>query len=168
MDLIYYYPSGSGGPNTVAKGVLTYLHKQEKELPFETIQLFVPSRDLEKMQAQFDDIESGPADQAYGFANVSELELKKRSIKEERYWFDGPYEIISRKSKGHYREVLLGSYEDYKLKYGKFNFTHVIEDKRIPHGYSAYHGIKPSKFLDYIYDINGCIYDNGEVGVWHL
>ena len=111
---------------------------------------------------------SGTVDQAYGFANVSELELKKRSITEEMFWFDGPYEITSWTSEGHYREVLLGSYERYKLKYSKFNFTHVIEDKRIPHGSFVYHGIRPSKFLDYIYDRNGCIYDNGEVCVWNL
>jgi len=111
---------------------------------------------------------SGAVDQAYGFANVSELELKKRSITEEMFWFDGPYEITSWTSEGHYREVLLGSYERYKLKYSKFNFTHVIEDKRIPHGSFVYHSIRPSKFLDYIYDRNGCIYDNGEVCVWNL
>ena len=111
---------------------------------------------------------SGTVDQAYGFANVSELELKKKSITEESYWFNGPYEITSWTSESYYKEVLLGSYENYKLRYSKFNFTHIIEDKRIPHGYFAYHGIRPSKFLDYIYDRNGCIYDNGEVCVWNL
>ncbi len=112
---------------------------------------------------------SGTADQAYGFANVSELKLKKKSITEESYWFDGPYEITSWRSESHYREVLLGSYEDYKSRYrSKFNFTHVIENKGIPRGSFAYHGIHPSKFLDYIYDRNGCIYDNGRFAVWNF
>jgi len=57
MDLIYYYPPGSGGPNAVAKGVLTYLLKREKELPFERIKLFVPTRNLKEVQEQFDDLE---------------------------------------------------------------------------------------------------------------
>ncbi len=57
MDLIYYYLSGMGGPNAVAKGVLKWLLKREEELPFEKIKLFVPIRDLEDMQGQFGDIE---------------------------------------------------------------------------------------------------------------
>lgn len=109
---------------------------------------------------------SGAVDQAYSFANASELELKKRSITEERYWFDGPYELISWESEILRREVLLESYKDYELKYGKFNFTHVIENKKIPHGYFAYHGINPSKFLKYVYDENDCIYDIGKICIW--
>jgi glycosyltransferase involved in cell wall biosynthesis len=57
MDLIYYYPSGMGGPSAVAKGMLTCLLKREKELPFERIKLFVPAKGLEEVQAQFDDRE---------------------------------------------------------------------------------------------------------------
>jgi glycosyltransferase involved in cell wall biosynthesis len=57
MDLMYYYPVGMGGPNAVATGVLKCLLKREKELPFERIKLFVPTRDLEGVQEQFDDIE---------------------------------------------------------------------------------------------------------------
>lgn len=57
MDLIYYYLPGSGGPNAVAKGVLTGLLKREKELPFERIKLFVPTRDLEEVHEQFGDVE---------------------------------------------------------------------------------------------------------------
>jgi hypothetical protein len=111
---------------------------------------------------------SGAVDLAYGFANASELELKKKSITEESYWFNGPYEVLSWRSESHYREVLLGSYDDYKLEYGKFNFTHVVEDKEIPHGSFAFHGINPSKFLGYIYDVSNCVYDNGVIGVWSL
>lgn len=112
---------------------------------------------------------SGTADQAYGFANASELELKKRSITEESYWFSSPYEVTSWTSESHYREVLLESYENYKLRYrSKFNFTHVIEAKGIPRGSFAYHGIRPSEFLNYIYNRNDCIYDNGGVCVWDL
>ena len=57
MDLIYYYPSGMGGPNAVAKGLLKCLLKREKELPFRRIKLFVPTRNLKEVQEQFDDLE---------------------------------------------------------------------------------------------------------------
>jgi len=108
-------------------------------------------------------------DLTYGYANVSELRLKKRSITEDAFWMDGPYEMISWESELHRREILMGSYERYKnSKYSRFNFTHVIEDKRIPHGYFAYHGIKPSPFLDYVYNTKGSIYDNGKVCIWSI
>ena len=105
-------------------------------------------------------------DQVYGYANVSEAELKKRSITTEEYWFGGPYELLSWESEIHRREVLLESYKDYEEKYGTFNLTHIIESKKIPHGSFVYHGINPSKFLNYVYDKNGCVYDNGKVCIW--
>lgn len=112
---------------------------------------------------------SSVVDQVYGFANVSELELKKKSIKEEDYWFNGPYRLISWESELHRREILRSSYESYETsRYSKFNFTHVIEDTRIPHGSFTYHGINPSKFLEYIYGEKSCTYDNGNVNIWFL
>ena len=107
-------------------------------------------------------------DLTYGYANVSELKLKSRKITEDAFWMDGPYEMISWESEIHRKEILMGSYERYKnSKYSRFNFTHVIEDKRI-HGYFAYHGINPSPFLDYIYNTKGSIYDNGKVCIWSI
>jgi len=108
-------------------------------------------------------------DLTYGYANVSELRLKKRSITEDAFWMDGPYEMISWESEVHRREILMGSYERYKnSKYSRFNFTHVIEDKRIPHGYFAYHGINPSPFLDHVYNTKDSIYDNGKICIWSI
>ena len=112
---------------------------------------------------------SGTADHAYGFVNVSEFqELKKRSITEEDFWFGGPYEAIGWESELYRREILRGSYEYYEDRYSsRFNFTHVIEDKKL-HGKFTYHGINPSKFIHDMYDKKNCIYDNGAVGGWNL
>lgn len=57
MDLIYYYLSGMGGPNAIAKGVLKCLLKREEELPFEKIKLFMPTKYLEGVQKQLGDVE---------------------------------------------------------------------------------------------------------------
>jgi len=112
---------------------------------------------------------SDAIDYVYGYVNLSELKLKPRKITEDAFWMDGPYEMISWESEIHRREILLSSYERYKnSKYSKFNFTHVIEDKRISHGYFAYHGINPSPFLDYVYNTKDSIYDNGKVCIWSM
>jgi len=103
-------------------------------------------------------------DQVYGFGDVNELELEKKSITEEDYWLNGPYRIRSGESE-IYRQEILRNYEYYERS--KYNFTHVIEDKRL-HGLFTYHGVQPSKFLYHIYDKKDCIYDNGNINIWIL
>ena len=57
MDLIYYYPPGMDAPATVAKNVFRCLHKRRKELPFENLKLFVPSKYAKDVQERFSDLE---------------------------------------------------------------------------------------------------------------
>jgi len=114
-------------------------------------------------------ISSGTVGQAYGYVDAGELELEEKSITEEDYWLNGPYKITGWTSESYYVEILRESYERYRLIYrSKFNFTHVIENKKIPHGSFAYHGIKSSRFLEYVYDKTNCIYDSGNINIWRL
>ena len=64
MDLIYYYPfvqerrkNSPGAPITVARNVFRYIVKKEKELPFENLKLFVPSKYVKEIPEQFSDFE---------------------------------------------------------------------------------------------------------------
>jgi len=109
-------------------------------------------------------------DQAYGLVNVSELKLEKRSITSDEFYYQGPYKIISIYQTPEYfrLDIMRDSYEYYESRYrSRFNFTHVIENKKI-RGSFAYHGVQPSKFLNYIYNKKDYIYDNGRIGVWFL
>jgi len=54
------------------------------------------------------------------------------------------------------------------INYGsQYNFTHVVEYKRL-RGYFTYHGVNPSKFLNYVYNEKDCVYDNGKINIWNL
>ena len=111
---------------------------------------------------------SNTIDQVYGFFNISKVKLKKRSITSEEYWLNGPYELIGWHSETYRKEILSGTYEKFKLDYGsQYNFTHVVEYKRL-RGYFTYHGVNPSKFLNYVYNEKDCVYDNGKINIWNL
>jgi len=110
-------------------------------------------------------------DLAYGYFNISKLEVQKRSITEENYWFAGPYIMTGGESpRSYYMDILSSNYESYKIRYRskpKFNFTHVIEDKKIQGLFKVIGYTAPSNFLNYVYERN-CIYDNGVIRVWNL
>jgi len=111
---------------------------------------------------------SNTIDQVYGFFNISKVKLKKRSITSEEYWLDGPYKLRGWHSETYRKEILSGTYEEFKLNYGsQYNFTHVVEYKRL-RGYFTYHGVNPSKFLNYVYNEKDCVYDNGKINIWNL
>lgn len=110
-------------------------------------------------------------DLAYGFFNISELKLVKKSFTEEAFWLSSPYTVIDGYSSRYtWADIIGHDYKYYEYKYrSKFNFTHVIEDKRIPRGYfSPLSGIYRSEFLGFVYDSDNCIYDNGDICVWDL
>lgn len=57
MDLIYYYPWRNGAPSTVAKSVFKHLLKRQKDLPFESLKLFVSAKYVREVQEQFSNLE---------------------------------------------------------------------------------------------------------------
>lgn len=60
MNLIYYYPKSDislPATTAIARTLFKYLLKREKELPFEEIMLFVPTKSVEEVQEQFNDLE---------------------------------------------------------------------------------------------------------------
>ena len=57
MDLIYYYPWRNDAPSTVAKKVFKHMLMREKDLPFESVKLFVSAKYVREVQEQFGNLE---------------------------------------------------------------------------------------------------------------
>ena len=103
--------------------------------------IFVPKEYLKAIKKKF-------------FEHFTKYHIKRIALKFiDRFDYSKKYDGVTgaiayilkymNKTFKHAKEILLSSYERYKnSKYSRFNFTHVIEDKRIPHGYFAYHGIR--------------------------
>ena len=118
---------------------------------------------------------SSSNDQAYGFVDVREFTLAKRSVTDEIYWMDGPYQVIAgNPSDEYWQEIMNLEYSSSRVSelLYRFNITHLIENTRTQGRWSSHRGrgFGQSMFLYSIHESEekNCIYDSGNCNIWEL